>query len=136
MKLFYSCIDSHIPSPQPEQHSLIERMAKRCGGKITYSTSEDCSLRNSQAWIEERVERISDVDGLVFFTVEQFFCGRTFNIQLLRRFLSKNIEVHFSRENLSFRNNEDLEFAESAGIFIFLDCLSNQKISNNSLKLY
>jgi hypothetical protein len=115
---------------------MIERMANRCGGKITYSTSEDCSLRNSQAWIEERVDRISDVDGLVYFTVEQFYCGGGFNIQLLRRFLSKRIEVHFSRENLSFRNIEDLELADRTGILIFLDCLSQQKIGNNLSRLY
>ncbi|BEI38364.1 hypothetical protein PHIN8_03080 [Polynucleobacter sp. HIN8] len=126
-KLFYSCIDSLIPSPQPEQHLVIEKMAKLCNGKITYSTSEDCSLRNSQAWIEERVKRIPGIDGLIFFTVEQFYCAGKFNIRLLKILLSKNLEVHFAREKLSYRNLNDLDYAYDKGEIIFLDFLSYLK---------
>ena len=123
-KQFYSCIDSLIPCPQPEQHSTIEAMARKLGGKITYSTSEDSVLRNTQAWIEERVERINNLDGLIFFTVTQFYCRGEFNTSLLQRLLAKNLEVHFAREGLNFKDSEDASSESGIRILMFLSHLS------------
>ena len=124
VKQFYSCIDSLIPCPQPEQHSTIEAMARKCGGKITYSTSEDSILRNTQVWIEERVERINNLDGLIFFTVTQFYCRGEFNTPLLERLLAKNLEVHFARESLTFQVPEDTSSESGTRILMFLSHLS------------
>ena len=126
MKQYYSCIDSSIPSPQREQHLIIDLYVNHLGGTITYSTSEDAVLRDEQKWIFERVSRISGINGVVFFTVDQFFSSKTFNQELIRKFLISGLEVHFAREQLSFFSEAELDTDNSLSLFIFLFALCNQ----------
>ena len=127
MKQFYSCIDSKIPSPQREQHLIIDLYINRLGAEVTYSTSEDFVLRDKQKWIFERVDRISGIDGVVFFTIDQFYHGRSFNENLIRNFLLAGKEIHFAREQMSFISEEQLHSTESLSLFIFLNALSYQR---------
>jgi len=124
MKQFYSCIDSKIPSPQREQHMIIDSYVCRLGGSVTYSTSEDFVLRDQQKWIFERVARISGIDGVIFFTIDQFFCEMKFNEELIRKFILSGREVHFAREQLSFTSEEQLNSSESKSLFVFFQALS------------
>lgn len=122
-KQFYSCVDSLIPCPQPEQHLVIESMARRLHGKITYSTSEDTILRSTQAWIEERVDRIKNINGLIFFQIDQFNYNNKLNLKLIKNLLDKNLEVHFAREAISFYSTDDLYTSNSINIILFINLL-------------
>ncbi len=114
MKNYYSCIDigyvKHVP--QPIQHLAMSKKAGDLGGKIIFYTGEDFKSLASQAVIKDKVQtRPDNVDGVIFFTLKQFFYSGKLNFSFLKLLLEKGYEVHFARENISFKSLEDLEAA-------------------------
>jgi len=111
MKSFFSCVDTGYVkyAPQPLQHLANADKAKKCGGKITFYTGEDFETLESQNVIKTKIEEENlNINGIIFFTLKQFFYGRKLNFIFLRSILEKGYEVHFSRENISILNIEEL----------------------------
>lgn len=101
-KLFYSCVDSLIPSPLSEQHLIIKKKADQANGKITAYGSEEIRAIYTQPWIIKKLEETKNLDGVIFFTATQFMYSGKFNLNVFNYILQLGLEVHFARENLSF----------------------------------
>lgn len=101
-KLFYSCVDSLIPSPLSEQHLIIKKKADQANGKITAYGSEEIRAIYTQPWIIKKLEETKNLDGVIFFTATQFMYSGKFNLNVFNYILKLGLEVHFARENLSF----------------------------------
>jgi len=109
MKQFYSCIDPLLSAPQPEQHDLSRRKAAKEGGQIMFYGAEEYCVAASQPFIFGKLKRIPEVDGVIFFTIDQFCYGKIFNLKLLFKILEADLSVHFAREDISLYRLEDLE---------------------------
>ena len=109
IKSFYSCIDTYYAAPSPEQHDVINTMAKRENGKIIFYGAEDYFVAHTQPFILPKLKRTRNIDGVIFFTLNQFCNGESFNLKLLIDILKLNISVHFAREALSIQNLNDLK---------------------------
>ena len=109
MKSFYSCLDPFVTAPQSEQHMLINQQAAKENGKIVFYGSEDFFVAQTQPFILFKLKRTPNLDGVIFFTINQFCYGKTFNLNLLCNILDLGISVHFAREFLKISNFEQLE---------------------------
>ncbi len=101
-KSFYCCIDSLLPATQPEQHLICEKIANLNNGKITFYGAEDVLAKKYQPFIYEKIKRTSNIDGVIFFTIDQFCYGNSLNSSLIKKLLKMKLSVHFARENLSY----------------------------------
>jgi hypothetical protein len=109
MKQFYSCVDVLLPAPFPEQHELSKRKAVNEGGQIVFYGSEEYRVAKQQPFILGKLSRTPGIDGVVFFSIDQFCYGEQFNLRLLRDILKLNLSVHFAREDISFGDLDDVE---------------------------
>ena len=109
MKSFYSCLDSFIIAPQSEQHNLIKIMAEQEKGKIVFYGSEDFFVAKTQPFILFKLKRTSNINGVIFFTLNQFCYGEIFNLSLINAILNLKISIHFAREKFSIYSQFDLE---------------------------
>ena len=125
MKNFYSCVDALIPSPLSEQHLIIKNKAEKEKGSITAYASEEFRTVKSQPWILIKMNETPGLDGVVFFTAQQFSYGNKFNLKLFNQLIDKNYEVHFAREDLSFTkknlNSNNLNFLISNSLIFHRD---------------
>lgn len=106
---FYSCLDSKLNSTQPEQHYMCNKKAEKENGEIVFYGSEEYSVLEHQPYILYKLSKTPNIDGVIFFTFNQFCYSQKFNIKLLYDLLSKKKSVHFSREDISLYKQEDLE---------------------------
>jgi len=112
MKTYYSCIDIAFVRyvPQFMQHLASNSKAEKLGGKITFYTSEDFLTLQTHSAIKSKIKESSDkVDGIIFFTLRQFFNHGEFNMKFVKEILAQGKEVHFARENLSITSLADLD---------------------------
>jgi hypothetical protein len=129
MKTFYSCIDATISAPQPEQHLMIREKAKREGGAITFYGAEEYQAVASQPFIQWKLARTPGLDGVVFFTIHQFRRSGELNFPLLRALLGGGLEVHFARENLSYRTLTELN--EAMPLLLVVDYVERRDRSDS-----
>lgn len=110
MKNYYSWIDTAFVKyvPQPLQHLAANNQANRLGGKIVFYNAEDFETLSTHAVIKSKIEQKPEIDGIIFFTVKQFFNNGQLNFQFLKFILDSGYEVHFSRENIQIPNSEVL----------------------------
>ena len=108
-KSFYSCIDSLFMGINAEQHDVINTMANRENGKIIFYGAEDFFVAANQPFILTKLMRTKNIDGVIFFTLNQFCYGESFNLELLINILKLKISIHFARETLSIQNLNDLK---------------------------
>lgn len=111
MKSFYSCTDNGLIVPQPIQHVIIRNAAQKAGGAVTFYGAEDPLVLEFQPFIRVKLKRTPGLDGVVFFTLQQFMYGESFDYKLLREILASGLEVHFAREGISLLNEKDLDDA-------------------------
>ncbi len=109
MKSFYSCLDPFVTAPQSEQHMMINKKATEENGKVVFYGSEDFFVAQTQPFILFKLKRTPNLDGVIFFTIDQFCYVKSFNLNLLCQILDLNISVHFAREFLNILDLEDLE---------------------------
>ena len=102
IKSFYCCIDSLLPATQPEQHIICENIANLNNGKIIFYGAEDVLVTRHQPFIYDKLKRTPKIDGVVFFTIDQFCYANSFNINLMKKIIELNISIHFARENISY----------------------------------
>lgn len=128
VKQFYSCTDVTMPAPQPEQHLAANKKASLENGQIISYGAEDIINFKNQMFILDKVQKIiKNIDGVVFFTVDQFCYSETINLKLLKNLIDHKLEVHFSRENISIYNPNDFEkIADSLLSYFFARSLSVQ----------
>lgn len=108
MKQFYSCIDARLPAPQPEQHELARRKAQKEGGAIVFYGAEEFRVTKNQPFILGKLLRTPGIDGVVFFSIDQFCYGEKFNLKLLINILKAGYTVHFSREDISLVSEDQV----------------------------
>jgi len=108
MKQFYSCVDSLLPAPQPEQHEISRKKAAKEGGQIVFYGGEEYRVIKQQPFILNKLLRTDGIDGVVFFSVDQFCYGETLNFKLLRDMLRAEFSVHFAREDISLETMAEL----------------------------
>lgn len=108
MKSYYSCIDASFVTPASLQHLCIREMAQKVGGKVVFYGSEEAKTLRSQGFMRSKLARLTDVDGVFFFSFHQFRNGDAIDWDLMKQILSKGLEIHFAREKLSFLNLSDL----------------------------
>ena len=120
MKQFYSCVDALLPAPQPEQHELSRKKAAKEGGQIVFYGAEEYRVVRHQPFILNKLMRTGGIDGVVFFSIDQFCYADKFNLRLLGDILKARFSVHFAREDISL--NEVAELSEK---FISLSAYFN-----------
>ena len=106
-KSFYSCVDCLIPSPLSEQHMVIKKKAEAENGIISAYASEEVRFASNQPWIFIKLKETQGLDGVIFFSVDQFLYGEHFNLKLFKNIIDHGYEIHFARENFSFYKNID-----------------------------
>ena len=132
MKNFYSCVDALIPSPLSEQHLIIKNKAEKENGSITAYASEEFRTVKTQPWILIKMRETPGLDGVVFFTAQQFSYGPSFNLKLFNQLLQNNYELHFARNYLSFKkNNLNIKNLD----FLLSNSLINQRDEKDLIQL-
>ena len=78
--------------------------------RVIFYGSEDYFVASSSAvYINSNLMRSKNIDGVIFFTLNQFCYGESFNLELLINILKLKISIHFARETLSIQNLNDLK---------------------------
>lgn len=108
MKQFYSCIDALLPAPQPEQHEVSKKKATKEGGQIVFYGAEEYRVVNHQPFILPKLKRTPGIDGVVFFSIDQFCYGDSFNLKLMGEILGLGLSVHFAREDITFKSLDEV----------------------------
>ena len=106
MELF---IDTFFEGTNAEQHDVINAMAKKQNGKIIFYGAEDYFVAGSQPFILSKLTRTKNIDGVIFYTLNQFCYGDSLNLKLLVNILKLEMTVHFARESITFKNLNDLK---------------------------
>jgi hypothetical protein len=102
MRSFYSCVDTLLTTPQPEQLNLSRQKAKLEGGEMVFYGSEEYKYIDKQPFILNKLLRTPGITDVVFFSFDQFCYGERLNFKLLFNIIESGFGVHFARENLSF----------------------------------
>ena len=111
MKNYYSWIDTAFVkyAPQPLQHLAANDQASRLGGKIVFYNAEDFETLSTHSVIKKKIEQKPKIDGVIFFTLKQFFNNGKLNFQFLKFIIERGYEVHFSRERVQIMSKEVLD---------------------------
>ena len=105
---FYSCLDPRAIAPQPEQHQLIAEMAKSLDGEIVFYGSEDYFCAKSQPFIYKKLKRTANLNGVIFFTFDQFLYSPNLDVLLIKKILGLSLTVNFAREKISIQSLQQL----------------------------
>jgi hypothetical protein len=110
MKTYYACLDCAFVkyAPQPLQHLAVGNKASKQGGEISFYTLEDFDTLTNQGATKFKLAERPAVDGLIFFTLRQFFYGGL-NLDFMASILDHGYEVHFAREDISIVNKKALD---------------------------
>jgi hypothetical protein len=108
-KSFYSCLDPYVVAPQAEQHKLIASLAESLSGKVVFYGAEDYFVAPSQPFILSKLKRTPGLDGVLFFTIDQFSYSNDLNISLLADILDLGLMIGFARENLILQSGQCLQ---------------------------
>lgn len=110
MKAYYSCLDTGFVKycPQSLQHLAVANKAGKLGGEVSFYTMEDPGALAFQGAVKAKIEENPAVDGIIYFTVRQFFYGGNFDLKFLKFVLDQGYEVHFAREDISILNRDNL----------------------------
>ena len=75
--------------------------------------------------------RSPDLDGVVFFTINQFCYNKFFNLKKMLEIIDLGFSIHFARENLSFNNFGEIKnkFVELSSYFNNFKRLKEKKLS-------
>lgn len=125
MKSYYSCLDTLLTTPQAEQHFWIKEMAKIKNGKVVFYGAEEYFMMNSQPFILKKLQRTPNLNGVIFFTLDQFCYGNEFNASLMMKIIKNNFSIHFARENVSIINNFEFE-KQYLELLSYFHCKKNQ----------
>ena len=60
-------------------------------------------------FILNKLKRTPNLNGVIFFTIDQFCYGEKFNTELMLNIVKIGLSIHFARENISVLNLKDLK---------------------------
>ena len=103
---FYSCLDPKVVAPQSEQHALITQTAIDNEGLVVFYGAEDYFCASNQPFIYNKLKRTPNLDGVIFFTINQFCYGEEINMKLILEIIELGLSVHFAREKLNILDFE------------------------------
>lgn len=104
--LFYSFPDVGFLKavPQPLQHLAIKEMANNLNGKISFYGTELPETIKSQEILENQLDRLKNEDGIIFFSLRQFFYSGNLNIKLINKAHKMKLDLFFARENFNLKH--------------------------------
>ena len=105
--LFYSCLDTTLSAPQPEQHLICNQKAKKEEWKIVFYGAEEFRVLKNQPFIFNKLIRTPNIGGVIFFTINQFFYDQKPNFLLMKKILKENLILSFAREDLNIYSIDD-----------------------------
>lgn len=106
--LLYSCLDTTLSAPQPEQHLVCNVKAKKENWKIVFYGTEEFRVLKEQPFILNKLKRTPNISGVIFFTIDQFFYGKKPNFTLMKKILQLDLFMSFAREDLNIYTLDDL----------------------------
>ena len=108
-----------METPQAEQHYLINKTASLHNGKIVFYGNEDLLSYKTQPFILVKLKRTPNLDGVIFFTINQFCYNEIFNLKKLYEIIDLNLNIYFAREAIFFSSKEDIKnkFVELSAYF-------------------
>ena len=109
MNSYYSCLDSILTTPQAEQHHWINKIAELNNGKVVFYGTEEYFVLDSQPFILNKLTRTPNLNGVIFFTLDQFCYGNKINLPLMVNIIKIKLSIHFARENVSIYDYEHLK---------------------------
>jgi hypothetical protein len=108
MKQFYFCTEPRLSTPQAEQHFWAKRFAKNLNGAVVFYGAEEFRVAHNQPFILPKLLRTPGLDGVLFFSFEQFCLADRLNFKLGTNILQIGLSIHFVRENISFYSVSEL----------------------------
>lgn len=108
-KVFYSCFDPFLKTPQPIQLMVMREKGKKAGGGVSFYGTEEFRTAKVQSYIVPKLKRTPGLQGVIFFSLDQFCYGERANIKVMQEILDLGLETHFAREDLSLYTRQDLE---------------------------
>ena len=109
MKSYYSCLDVKLTTPQAEQHHWIKKMAQSNNGQVVFYGLEDFFVLKSQPFILNKLTRTPNLNGVIFFTLDQFCYDKDLNLALMINIIKNKFSIHFARENISITSLDELK---------------------------
>lgn len=97
--------------PQRMQNMLIREYVESQGCKFLLSAVE-YYMDGCYMMLDSLLEKIDDVDGLVFFSMTFLPQDKAKRAALYKRILGKGKELHFALENYAVKTNEEIEKLE------------------------
>lgn len=79
------------------------------GGRIRFYVAEENEFLAKQYNLKARLTHSPDIDGIIYYRLQQFNYGDSFDYRMLLNILSSGYEVHFSREMISITEVKELE---------------------------
>lgn len=109
MKSYYSCLDVKLTTPQVEQHYWIKKIAQSNKGQVVFYGLEDFFVLKSQPFILNKLKRTPNLNGVIFFTLDQFCYDKDLNLTLMINIIKNKLTIHFARENISIISLDELK---------------------------
>ena len=107
--LFYSCLDTTLSAPQPEQHLVCKHKANKENWKIVFYGTEEFRVLKEQPFILNKLQRTPNISGVIFFTINQFFYGQKPNFLLMKKIVDSKLLLSFAREDINIESANDLK---------------------------
>ena len=94
---------------QKLQINLIRDFLKKKNSDLVFYSAESHSTFENLNVLKLKIKEKIKIDGIVFYSLLQFFYGGKKNINIINQILKKKIELIFIREGLSIKNKKQLE---------------------------
>lgn len=88
--------------PREEQDGLGRTLT------IVFYGAEEFRVTKNQPFILGKLLRTPGIDGVVFFSIDQFCYGEKFNLKLLTSIQKAGYTVHFAREDISLESEGEV----------------------------
>jgi sporadic carbohydrate cluster protein (TIGR04323 family) len=99
--------------PQGLQHILITDAIAKGEAQLSFYSTESFFTLKTQSILRATVRKRPQIDGFIFYRLQQFALDGTMNLDLMREVLKADYALHFVRERLSIGNISELDTARA-----------------------
>lgn len=118
--------------PQHIQNLVIRSFCKN--NKLIYLLSAaEYSMENSYHILNSTIKQLDGIDGIVFYSIFQLPDKINDRKKIYKKMLEKKKKLYFAVENLSLKNNSDIEKIEN---ILVVQNLLSVSLSKIDLKKY
>lgn len=97
--------------PQGLQHILVSDAVAKGGAKLSFYSTESFFTLKAQSILRATARKRPQIDGFIFYRLQQFALTGTMNIDLMREVLAAGYALHFVRERLAIGTLAELHEA-------------------------